>query len=155
MATLPLLMISKRLLEPRTPDGTLVLPFDLRSRSRIRARLSNGTEVGVVLERGQILRGGDLLESDDGRAILIEAARERVTTLRSHDPIKLARAAYHLGNRHIALEIGEHWLRYGHDHVLDDMVRGLGLEVTVEEAPFEPESGAYPTHAHDHGPDAA
>ena len=58
-------------------------------------------------------------------------------------PRALARAAYHLGNRHVALQIGAGWLRYGHDHVLDDMVRGLGLTVTVEQAPFEPEAGAY------------
>ena len=67
-----------------------------------------------------------------------------------HDPWSLARAAYHLGNRHVALQVGSGWLRYLHDHVLDDMVRGLGFEVVVEEAPFEPEAGAYGGHGHSH-----
>ena len=60
-------------------------------------------------------------------------------------------AAYHLGNRHVALQIGAGWLRYQHDYVLDDMVRGLGLSVEAEQAPFEPEAGAYGSHSHDHG----
>ena len=71
-------------------------------------------------------------------------------------PRTLARASYHLGNRHVALEIGPDWVRYSHDHVLDDMLRGFGLEVRVEERPFEPEGGAYVAashhaHSHSHG----
>jgi urease accessory protein len=74
----------------------------------------------------------------------------------SADPRPLARAAYHLGNRHVALQIGDGWLRYCHDHVLDEMLLGLGLRVTVEQAPFEPEAGAYhaegdSAHGHSHG----
>jgi urease accessory protein len=71
--------------------------------------------------------------------------------VRAGDPWQLARASYHLGNRHVALQIGQGWLRYQHDYVLDDMVRGLGLDVTVEEAPFEPEGGAYGATPHTHG----
>jgi urease accessory protein len=148
-----MLTISRRLHEPRTCDAQLLLPFDVRSRSRFRARLVGGEEVGVILERGQILRGGDLLLADDGRVIQIGAAPETVSNVYGTDPRQLARAAYHLGNRHVTLQIGECWLRYRHDHVLDDMVRGLGLDVTVEQAPFEPESGAYHTgggHSHGH-----
>jgi urease accessory protein len=83
--------------------------------------------------------------------------------VRTADLRWLARAAYHLGNRHVALQIGEGWLRYKHDHVLDEMLHGLGLKVAVEQAPFEPEAGAYHsgadstdnqrpihTHSHDH-----
>jgi urease accessory protein len=142
----PLLMIRQRLAEPRAPAGRLVLAYDLRCRSRFRACLADGSEAGVVLERGQVLRDGDLLLADDGRAILVVAAPEWVTTLRCNDPVRLARAAYHLGNRHVALQIGESWLRYRHDHVLDDMAKGLGLDVTVEQQPFEPEAGAYHPH---------
>jgi urease accessory protein len=147
-----LLTISHRLQEPRPSDAQLVLPFDLRCRSRFRARLVSGEEVGVILERGYTLRGGDLLLADDGRVVEITAAQETVSGVRSSDPQRLARAAYHLGNRHVSLQIGDGWLRYRHDHVLDEMVRGLGLPVVVEEAPFEPESGAYQGggHAHDH-----
>jgi urease accessory protein len=138
-----MLTISERLQEPRAADARLVLPFELRSRSRFRARLVGGEEVGVILARGQILRGGDLLLAPDGRVIEVAAASESVSTVHSADPRPLARAAYHLGNRHVALQIGEGWLRYSHDRVLDEMLHGLGLDVTVEQAPFEPEAGAY------------
>ena len=127
-------------------DALLILPFDMRSRSRFRARLDNGEEVGVILTRGHILRGGDRLRAEDGRIIGVAAASETVSTAHARDSDMLARGAYHLGNRHVALQIGPLWLRYSHDHVLDDMVRGLGFTLVVEEAPFEPEGGAY--HAH-------
>ena len=129
-------------------DAQLILPFDVRSRSRFRARLDNGEEVGVILTRGHILRGGDRLRAEDGRIIGVAAASETVSTAHARDAELLARGAYHLGNRHVALQIGALWLRYSHDHVLDDMVRGLGFTVVVEQAPFEPEGGAYPAHSH-------
>jgi len=134
-------------------DALLILPFDTRSRSRFRARLDNGEEVGVILTRGHILRGGDRLRAEDGRIIGVAAASETVSTAHARDADLLARGAYHLGNRHVALQIGPLWLRYSHDHVLDDMVRGLGFTLVVEEAPFEPEGGAYTAHgaAHSHG----
>lgn len=152
----PLLTASERLGDRAPADARLLLPFELRSRSRFRARLTSGEEIGVVLARGQVLRGGDLLRAADGRIIEIAAAAETVSTVASTNPSALARAAYHLGNRHVALQIGDGWLRYLHDHVLDEMVRGLGLPVRVEEAPFEPEGGAYAgsasgTALHDHG----
>lgn len=141
-----------------TPESSaaaerLVLPFELRQKSRLRARLASGADVGLFLERGIVLRGGDLLLADDGTVIEVVAALETVSTVRDPDAARLARAGYHLGNRHVPVEIGAGWLRYGHDHVLDDMVRGLGLDVIVEQAPFEPEAGAYGhSHsAHSHG----
>jgi len=142
------LTISQRLQPPRAPDARLVLPFQIRSRSRFRARLASGEEVGVILTRGQILRGGDLLLASDGRVIEVGAAAEPVSTVHSADPRLLARAAYHLGNRHVALQVGDGWLRYIHDHVLDAMMHGLGLHVSVEQAMFEPEGGAYHAHGH-------
>jgi urease accessory protein len=150
-----MLTISERLQQPRAPDARLVLPFGMRSRSRFRAQLVGGEEVGVILTRGQILRGGDQLLAPDGRVIEVVAAEEDVSTVRTADVRWLARAAYHLGNRHVALQIGEGWLRYSHDHVLDEMLHGLGLKVTVEQACFEPEAGAYHTgadsvRAHEH-----
>src|SRR6202167_2163516 len=138
-----MLTISQRLQDSRAADAQLVLPFELRSRSRFRAQLVGGEEVGVLVARGQILRGGDLLLAADGRVIEVGAAEETVSTVHSAEPRALARAAYHLGNRHVALQIGAGWLRYSHDHVLDEMLRGLGLTVAVEQAPFEPEAGAY------------
>lgn len=152
-----MLILSKRLAERGAANARLVLPFGQRRRSRFRAQLETGEPVGVQLARGQILRGGDQLLAPDGRIIDVAAADEEVSTVRGCDGTQLARAAYHLGNRHVALEIGDGWLRYEHDHVLDAMVRGFGLEVCVEWAPFEPEAGAYGMHAradhagHEHG----
>ena len=103
---------------------------------------------GTSRPRGIVLRGGDLLLAEDATVIEVVAADETVSIVKSLDPTALARAAYHLGNRHVAVQIGAGWLRYGHDHVLDDMVRGLGLDVVAEQAPFEPEAGAY---GHSHG----
>jgi len=149
-----MLTINERLQQARPADAQLILPFELRSRSRFRATLASGEEVGVILTRGQILRGGDQLLAADGRVIEVTAAAETVSTVYSADPRLLARAAYHLGNRHVALQITSGWLRYSHDHVLDDMLEGFGLPVTVEQAPFEPEAGAYHAEGaghHSHG----
>jgi urease accessory protein len=133
---------------PRAAERRLRLPFSERAKSRARHTLDNGEEAGLFLERGTILRNGDLLLADDGRVIEVEADCESVSTVHTNNPLLLARACYHLGNRHVALQIGSGWLRYQHDHVLDDMLRGFGLEVRVELAPFEPEGGAYVSHAH-------
>jgi len=131
-------------------DTSLTLPFEKRQRSRLRVCLDNGEEAGLYLERGSILRGGNRLQSNDGFVVEIKSAAEKVSTVYCADPQALARVAYHLGNRHIALQIGAGWVRYLHDHVLDAMVRGLGQEVSEEHAPFEPEAGAYHAHAHSH-----
>jgi len=140
---------------PRAAERRLKLPFGERSKSRLLALLDNGEEAGLFLERGSVLRHGDLLLADDGRVIEVEAASETVSTVHTGDAVMLARASYHLGNRHVALQIGAGWLRYQHDHVLDDMLRGFGLEVRVDEAPFDPEGGAYVaanhSHPHSHG----
>jgi urease accessory protein len=130
----------------------LTLPFDQRQKSRLRVRLDGGEEAALFLERGTVLRHGDRLLAADGRVILVRAAVEEVSTVAAAEAVTLARAAYHLGNRHVPLQVGEGWLRYQHDHVLDGMVRALGLEVRVERAPFEPEGGAYGRgHGHGHG----
>jgi urease accessory protein len=146
----PMLSLTRRASAAGPADGRLVLPFELRSKSRLRTVLETGEEVAILLERGSVLRGGDRLVSEDGRIVEVLAAPERVSTVRAADPWQLARVSYHLGNRHVPLQIGAGWVRYQHDHVLDDMVRGLGLEVLVEKAPFEPEAGAYGAHAHGH-----
>jgi urease accessory protein len=132
----------------------LVLPFELRQRSRMLAVMDSGEEVGVMLPRGTVLRGGDRLEVSDGRLVEVVAAPEQVSIVRGADARTLARAAYHLGNRHVAVQITGDSLRYLRDHVLDDMLRGLGLKVEAEVLPFEPEAGAYSSsHAHTHDQD--
>lgn len=130
---------------------TLSMPIRERTKSRIKVTLDDGREAGLFLPRGEILRGGDLVESAEGLVVQICAAPETVSTVTSNCPHALARASYHLGNRHVPLQIEPEFLRYQHDHVLDEMIIGLGLSVAVEEAPFEPEAGAYKSAAgHSH-----
>lgn len=136
------------------PQLTVRLPFDERKKSRLKTAAENGEALGFMLPRGHILRDGTRLQDERGRLIEVKAADEVVSTVSSDDAFQVMRAAYHLGNRHVPLQIGAGWLRYQHDHVLDDMVVGLGLTVTVEQAPFEPEDGAYAGgHTHGHGHD--
>lgn len=130
--------------------ATLTLPFELRQKSRLKAKLDDGTEVGLILSRGDLLRGGDFLRAENNLLVKIIAADESVSTVTHKDPLMLLRACYHLGNRHVPLQISETWIRYTHDHVLDDMVKGLGLNVICENAPFEPEGGAYGGGHHGH-----
>lgn len=132
------------------PVDSITLPFHERTKSRLRIRLDSGREAAVLVGRGEVLRDGDLLLADCGDVVQVHAARERVSTAHCSNPLLLARACYHLGNRHVALQIAEDWVRYQHDHVLDEMLIGLGLHVREELAPFEPENGAYGGHHHGH-----
>ncbi len=130
-------------------NATLTLTFDQRNKSRLKTTLDDGRDVGIVLKNGDSLKEGDTLVSDNSLLLIqIKAALETVSTVYCNDTLQLARACYHLGNRHVSLQIEADFIRYQHDHVLDDMVKGLDLETQVEQAPFEPESGAYHTTAH-------
>lgn len=130
---------------------TLTLSFERRSRSRQRVVLDDGRAALLALPRGTVLRHGDALGSADGPTVRIQAAAETVSAASHADPTTLLRAAYHLGNRHVPVQIGPGWLGYLHDHVLDAMCRGLGLHVEVAQRPFEPEDGAYAGAGHRHG----
>jgi urease accessory protein len=132
------------------PTGVLTLTFDQRRVSRLRAALDDGREAALLLLRGTILRDGDHLRGEGGVIALVRAAAESLSIASTNDAHLLTRAAYHLGNRHVPLQIGADTLSYAHDHVLDDMVRGLGLTVTSQQAPFEPEAGAFADHKHEH-----
>jgi len=134
---------------------TLVLSFKDRERSRLKATLSSGEDVALFLPRGSVLKAGDILTNDQGDRVKIEAAKETVSTVKASSVHLLLRIAYHLGNRHVPLQVEPTWLRYAHDHVLDDMVRLIGGDVVVEQQPLQPESGAYGgghshSHSHDH-----
>lgn len=146
-----MLSLTKKL-ETRTAySATMTLPFDTRQKSRFVAALDDGTKVGVILPRGEVLRQGDCLETEQGEVVMINAASETVSTVYVSDPLLLARAAYHLGNRHVPLQVTANLLRYQHDHVLDDMLMQMGLKVICEQAAFEPEAGAYSGgHGHSH-----
>jgi urease accessory protein len=137
-----------------SPAADLVLPFELRQRSRLLTRLSTGEEAGLALDRGTVLRGGDLLLADDGRTVRVVAADEALMEARCRDATTLARCAFHLGNRHTPVEVREDALRFGVDDVLAGMLRGLGATVTALDAPFEPEAGAYAGGHHHHSGDA-
>lgn len=145
-----MIRLTRRLDAPAAPTHTLTLTLEQRVRSRLRVTLDDGSPAGLFLERGHILRDGDCVAGDDGVVAEVRAAAETVSTARCEDSVQLARVCYHLGNRHVLVQIGPGLVRYHHDHVLDAMVRGLGLSVTVEQAPFEPEWGAY-HEAHTHG----
>jgi urease accessory protein len=147
------LIIEKRL-ETSVPTHSaaqLTLSYEARQKSRQRLNLDNGEEIGFFLPRGTVLKDGDLLEADNGLLIEIKAAEEKLSSAFTTDPLLLLRACYHLGNRHIPIEISESRVSYLHDHVIDDMLRQLGLEIVTYIGPFEPESGAYHSHSHQHG----
>ncbi len=129
-------------------DDTLTIPFELRQKSRFSATTDNGKEVGLFFPRGQMFRSGVVLTGTDGVNVQIQAANEAVSVMRNSDSLKFSKACYHLGNRHISLQILQGELRYLSDHVLDHMLEGLGLKVEQAMLPFEPEAGAYHTHAH-------
>jgi urease accessory protein len=135
-------------------DATLTLPFEQRCKSRLRTTLVGGEEVGLFLERGTILRGGDFLVADDGRVVRVQSAAENLMEVRGEDAEALARAAYHLGNRHTPIEIGPGCLRFAADHVLAEMLAGLGVLPVALAAPFEPEPGAYAAGHHQHSGEA-
>ena len=127
----------------------LVLTWELRRRSRLRATTASGQVIGLFLPRGTVLFAGDLLRTADDRIVEIEAAPEDVSTISSPDAVLLARVAYHLGNRHVRTQVGPGFIRYRHDRATDELMRKLGADVTVEDLPFEPERGTK-DHAHDH-----
>jgi urease accessory protein len=149
-----MLLIEQRAAAEATATEQLPLPFEKRCKSRLRTKLASGEECGLFLERGGVLRGGDKLLGKDGRVVAVVAAPESLLEAVSNDPLQLARAAYHLGNRHVAVQLLAGSLRFAQDHVLGEMLRGLGLPVSKIEAPFEPEAGAYGAHGgHGHSAD--
>ncbi len=148
-----MLILNRRTQQPAT--DSVALAYDERKRSRLKVTLTSGAEAGIFLERGDHLRGGDKLVAENGSTVVeILAAQEELIEAVADSPQLFARAAYHLGNRHVPVQIlptdngGK--LRFQTDHVLADMVRGLGCTVTETEAPFQPESGAYGSHGGHH-----
>jgi urease accessory protein len=138
------------LLEPGTAfDETVSLTFDQRRRSRIRVKLKD-CDLAWFLPRGRVLRNGDVLLCSDGYRVRVDSASEPVSRVDSEDGLQLSRLAYHLGNRHVSLQIGDGWLQYLRDDVFDEMVRELGGSPRSESAGFEPEPGAYHAHGEHH-----
>jgi len=130
-------------------QGQLRLPFELRQKRWLFTALAAGEEVALRLPRGATLRGGELLLASDGRVIEVIAAAEHVVHVECATATELARVAYHLGNRHVPVQVGDGFLRIFADPVLEEMLSGLGAKLAKIEAPFEPEAGAY-RGAHSH-----
>jgi urease accessory protein len=141
-----------RALIERAP--TLTLDWDLRQKSRFDATDSAGRALAVLLPRGSVLRGGDVLVAEDGSLVRVSAAAQAVLHISAcaqhGGPTDLPRAAYHLGNRHVALEVRADHLQIEPDPVLADMLRSMHLIVREVQAPFEPEGGAYANTSHVH-----
>jgi urease accessory protein len=151
--------------------ATVELDWDVRCKSRFDATDSTGRALGVFLPRGSVVRGGDVLVAEDGSLVAVKAAPQPVMVVRhctEHgSPFDLMRATYHLGNRHVQLELQADRLLLERDHVLADMLRSMHLLVNDDTLPFEPEGGAYAAaghahkhaheheHKHDHGRDHA
>jgi urease accessory protein len=146
--------------------STITLDWDTRQKSRFDATDSSGRALGVFLPRGSVVRGGDVLVAEDGSLVRVEAAPQnvlRITACAEHgSPFDLTRAAYHLGNRHVPIELQPDHLKIEPDHVLADMLRAMHMTVAEVSEPFEPENGAYGDHGghshghdHDHGHDHA
>jgi urease accessory protein len=138
------------------PSDAVHLTYEQRVRSRLAVQLESGRDATIILPRGRVMRGGDRLRGDDGTVVEIVAAAEPLLEAQIEDARQLARAAYHLGNRHVAVEVRDGALRIARDPVLGPLLLQLGLAPEEIEAPFEPESGAYGhSHAHVSGPHAA
>ena len=136
---------------------TVELDWDVRQKSRFAATDSSGRELGIFLPRGTLVRGGDVLVAEDGSMISVIAAPQavlRITACAEHgSPFDLTRAAYHLGNRHVPIELKPDHLKIEPDHVLADMLRAMHLTVVAQQDSFEPEGGAYSAGGHHHGHD--
>jgi urease accessory protein len=138
--------------------SSITLDWDVRQKSRFESTDSAGRQVGVFLQRGQVVRGGDVLVGEDGSLLKVQAAPQavlRITHCTQHGtPFDLTRAAYHLGNRHVPIELQADHLKIEPDHVLADMLRSMHLIVNEVNESFEPENGAYGEHGgghHHHG----
>ncbi len=136
-----------------TACDSVTLSFDMRHRRRIRLQTDGGQAMLLDLERAVALAQGDGLKLDDGRWVAVRAAPEPLLEVRGRDTRHFARIAWHLGNRHLACDVQPDRLLIRPDHVIADMLRGLGAAVREVEAPFQPEGGAYASgHGHhDHG----
>ncbi len=132
----------------------VVLDWDVRQKSRFETTDSLGRTLGVFLPRGTVIRGGDVLVGEDGSMVRVTAAPQsvlKITHCKEHGtPFDLIRAAYHLGNRHVPIELKPDHLKIEPDHVLAEMLQAMHLIVNAVDEPFEPESGAYSSGGHDH-----
>jgi urease accessory protein len=128
---------------------TLTLDHEARHRRRVALTADGGLSFLLDLDKASVLDDGDAVKLEDGRLVQVKAAPEKLVEIRTENPLRLMKVAWHIGNRHVAAEITADAIYIAHDHVLLEMVRGLGATASIVERPFRPERGAY----HEHGPD--
>ncbi len=159
--------LRSRVDDPLSPQASMTLSWERRERSRFRARLDDGREAAVVLPREGVLRDGDLLRAECGLIVEVRAAAEQLVEATTEEPTLFARACYHMGNRHVPLQVEKGRMLFKADHVLEALLGELGLKLSTCEFPFNPETGAYgqggqkdgrgghshsPSEGHTHGP---
>jgi urease accessory protein len=145
-----MLTFVKRVEEKVEVIDSVTLAFEYRQKSRQRVLLDSGAEAGLFLPRGTVLRGGNVLGSEGGVMIRVVSAPEPVSIATASGSILLLRACYHLGNRHVHLQVNEDSILYQQDYVLDGMMDEMGLTVVHDNLAFEPEAGAYGEYGHGH-----
>lgn len=131
-------------------DDSIVLDHEQRAKGRLKVTSEGGSEVRMFLDRGNMLVIGSMLHSRCNRIIEVKGAEEEVALARASDWLSFSKACYHLGNRHVRLQLGEQWLCFKPDHVLEDMLKRLGLSVEHTRLVFDPEHGAYAHARHEH-----
>ena len=135
-------------------SDSISLDQDTRKKARIKAQTDNGADIGIFMERGHPLLVGEVLQTECGLLIEIKGKKEPVSTAISNDWLTFSKVCYHLGNRHTSLQIGELWVRFKPDHVLEELAENYGLTINKSPAIFEPENGAYGSHSgHSHSHD--
>lgn len=145
------LYLTERLTAPISEPVAFTLALTAEDRTRSRHYFEAEEGVHLNLPRGTVLRHGDVLRSEDGKTLVLVVAKpEPVMTIFASTPLDLLRAAYHLGNRHVPLEVRETYLRLSPDPVLRSMLAQMGVQITEDVLPFEPEAGAYSQGAHSH-----
>jgi urease accessory protein len=146
-------VVRRPAVKPERVADILVLDHDARHRRRVALTGEGGLEFLLDLAKATVLEDGDAVKLEDGRLVRVQAAPERLIAITTDNPLRLMQVVWHLGNRHVAAEISADTIYILHDHVLLEMVRGLGATASVIERPFRPERGAYEGQAHVHGPD--
>lgn len=145
-------ILRRAAVRPERVADTLTLDHEGRHRRRVALTGDGGLAFLLDLDKATVLDDGDAVKLEDGRLVQINAAPERLIEVRTDNPLRLMKVAWHIGNRHVAAEITADAIYLAHDHVLLEMIRGLGATASVVERPFRPERGAYQEHgSHDHG----
>jgi len=132
---------------------SITLDQDTRKKSRIKSVTDKGADIGIFVQRGHPLLVGEILKTECGLLIEVKGQEEAVSTAVASDWLSFSKVCYHLGNRHTSLQIGELWVRFKPDHVLEELAENYGLTVNNLPAVFEPENGAYGARSHSHAHD--